>query len=265
VEALREIERRLGATGEADRLLSSRADDLSLALDAIDRLAVAERGQGLETLARRADWIFERDLRPLLLARSIEILSPALLGPAARKFVDEHVTHQVLPALTPLALGPGVQLARLSRVSGTLGVATVLQRRAHSIVRRAHEKRVAVIPIPTLLRRLIPVPTETGRTFVLLDEIVAAGSASLFHGYDVIEASSFRITRTPEGRPAWLELAGASAHVEELLRTALPEVPVCHRLAPLRLQDLCRLIEVERVPARRKAPRPLAEALQVVG
>ena len=57
-------------------------------------------------------------------------------------------------------------------------------------------KELAVVPIPTSLKRLCPIPGRTGElNFVLLEEIVKLCANQLFPGYKIIEHASFRVTK----------------------------------------------------------------------
>ncbi len=127
---------------------------------------------------------------PALGERGIRLQAVAELDAAGLAAVSRHFRDEVLPALTPLAIDfsrPFPMLASLS-----LNVAALL-----APAEGKQEPRLAVVQVPSRLRRLVRLPQE-GSAFVLLDDIVQSQMAALFPGQQVIETAAFRIARDAE-------------------------------------------------------------------
>ncbi|MDZ7617033.1 MAG: polyphosphate kinase 1 [Patescibacteria group bacterium] len=111
---------------------------------------------------------------------------------AHKEHVGQHFIKEILPILTPLAvqdldpppLLPGLQLC-----------VAVLLRRAAEESKAPEDRKIAVVPVPTQLRRFVPLPAEEGVRFALLEDVIAANAELAFPGYEVLAATCFRITR----------------------------------------------------------------------
>src|SRR5262249_59911766 len=95
---------------------------------------------------------------------------------AMRLYFQAHV----FPALTPLAVDPGHPFPHLRNKS--LNVA-VLLRKNDGRGRRKREVRqsaLAVVQVPSVLPRLVPVPSLSGQAYVLLRRLIASYCLDLF-------------------------------------------------------------------------------------
>jgi polyphosphate kinase len=99
-----------------------------------------------------------------------------------RRFLDE-----IFPVLTPLAVDPGHPFPYISDLSLSLAVTV---RDALS-----GEHRFARIKVPPVLPRLVEVAP---RTYVLLEQIIAANLDALFPGMEIVEHHLFRVTRNAD-------------------------------------------------------------------
>ena len=61
------------------------------------------------------------------------------------------------------------------------------------------QNKIAIVQVPSVLKRFIQVSTKDG-TFaaVLLEDVIIANISKLFHGYQVKHANPFRITRNAD-------------------------------------------------------------------
>ena len=99
-----------------------------------------------------------------------------------RRFFDE-----VFPVLTPLAVDPGHPFPYISDLSLSLAVS----------VRdpQTGERLFARIKVPPILPRLMEVGQ---RTYVLLEQVIAANLDALFPGMEIVEHHLFRVTRNAD-------------------------------------------------------------------
>jgi len=99
-----------------------------------------------------------------------------------RRFFDE-----VFPVLTPLAVDPGHPFPYISDLSLSLAV-TVRDP-------ESGERLFARIKVPPILSRLMEVGQ---RTYVLLEQVIAANLDTLFPGMEIVEHHLFRVTRNAD-------------------------------------------------------------------
>ncbi|MGZ6271981.1 MAG: polyphosphate kinase 1 [Candidatus Limnocylindrales bacterium] len=99
-----------------------------------------------------------------------------------RRFIDE-----IFPVLTPLAVDPGHPFPYISDLSLSLAV-TVRDP-------DTGERRFARIKVPPVLPRLVEIGT---RTYILLEQVIAANLDALFPGMEIIEHHLFRVTRNAD-------------------------------------------------------------------
>jgi polyphosphate kinase len=149
-------------------------------LEAIGRRThrlVAEQSAGIrEALSRLAE-------------HGIEVLDRDAWTAAERDFLRAHFAREILPVLTPLAVGdldpppllPGLQLQ----------VAAVIASRRDGQLR----EKVAVVPVPTQLSRFIAVPSDKGLRLARAEQAIAANLDLLFPGCRVLADAAFRVTR----------------------------------------------------------------------
>lgn len=153
---------------------------------------------------------FNGTLRPLLEAEDIFIHDFKKLDKAATAWCNRFFRDEVFPVLTPLAIDPGHPFPHL--LNRSLNLMVVIDDDRHPV------ERVAVIQVPPMIRRLVPIPTyKKGHHYALLGEIIAANADALFPGLRVKEWYPFRITRNAD-----LDLAEDEA--SDLLKTIEQEV-----------------------------------------
>ena len=128
------------------------------------------------------------DLIPGLRAIRIEMLRPRHFTEDDRAFVKRHFDDKIFPVLTPLAVDPGHPFPNLRNRS--LNVAVRLRRRRRN-------PSLGVVQVPTVLARLVPLPTTEGgpTRFAWLEDVIGLHVASLFPGTAIETCYPFRVTR----------------------------------------------------------------------
>jgi len=138
-------------------------------------------------LDHRLHACFDGVLRPALEQQGIRILSLESAGEEERREIDARFHEQVFPALTPLVIGLGRPFPYISNLSLSLGVLLRDPESGAEIIAR--------VKVPKeLLGRFLPVGEE-GKSFVPLEEVIAANLEALFPGTDVVDHGYFRVTR----------------------------------------------------------------------
>lgn len=129
-----------------------------------------------------------RTLLPLLRQEGIAILRDDELTSEQRAFADAYFEDVLFPVLTPLAVDRSRPFPMLLNKSLNLGVR----------LRRGGETAFAVVQVPAILPRLVELPAETGRAFLLLETIVERHLGDLFELHDIVASAAFRVTRNAD-------------------------------------------------------------------
>jgi polyphosphate kinase len=168
-------------------------DQIDAGIDARgpDGLAPGEQIDAIQArvleLDGRLHECFDGSLRPALEEQGIRIVSLDSASEEERRDIDERFHEQVFPALTPLVIGLGRPFPYISNLSLSLGVLLRDPESGTEIIAR--------VKVPKeLLGRFLPVG-EGSKTFVPLEEVIAANLDALFPGTEVVEHGYFRVTR----------------------------------------------------------------------
>ncbi|PZR14037.1 MAG: polyphosphate kinase 1 [Archangium gephyra] len=223
--------------------------------------------------------VWTREIVPLLAANGLNVLNRDALNTEQKTAAKTWFQSNVFPALTPLAVDPGHPFPHLRNKS--LNVAIVVRRSGARRKKELGESSLAVVQVPAVLPRLVPLPATSGSAFLLLEELIALQAGDLFPGYAVEQSSAFRLTRNwdldideedsqdllesiqaelrrrDRGAVVRLELdAGASPALESQLTAALKVAPnETYRVAgPLQLQDLTAIGDADPRPENRVEP-----------
>ena len=128
-------------------------------------------------------------LVPALSAESIHLRRVSELKPPARKIVNRFYLERVEPLLTPVTVDPAHPFPRV--LNKALCLAFLLRRR-----RKPTNVYLGVVTVPRTLPRLVRLPCEGEKIeFAFLHDIVHAFAGRLYHGYQILSAAPFRVTR----------------------------------------------------------------------
>jgi polyphosphate kinase len=148
---------------------------------------IDELRERIVALSTRQTGCFERELRPALAEHDIRILGLDALSAEQTEALDERFRRQIFPVLTPLAVGVGRPFPYISNLS--LSLAVIVQDPQTNV------RTFARVKVPKeMLPRFLPVGGD-GRTFVALEEAIAAHLDALFPGMQVVDHGAFRVTR----------------------------------------------------------------------
>ncbi|MCA9268853.1 MAG: polyphosphate kinase 1 [Planctomycetales bacterium] len=154
-------------------------------LKPLDQLRrVCSRTQQL-VAAQYACW--HNDVQPNLEREGIRILSRE--QGRNEPLLDKVFRDTVFPVLTPMAIDPSHPRPRYH--NRALYLAAMLARRSGL----GPKSLFAVVHLPLVLPRLVPVPGAEAPTFIFLEDLIAARLPELFGGFDVRTTACFRVTR----------------------------------------------------------------------
>jgi polyphosphate kinase len=127
-------------------------------------------------------------LLPLLARENIRVLELKDLDSDQLAFIDAYCEKEVDPLLTPVTVDPAHPFPRV--LNKALCIALLLRRR-----RRATGTYMGVITVPRVLPRLVRLPSQSGIDYIFLADLLQHHAASMYHGYEILSAASFRVTR----------------------------------------------------------------------
>jgi polyphosphate kinase len=239
---------------------------------------LAAVGRRTHALVKEQESTWLEQIRPALARAGHQIVAPSDFTLRQAEVARQRFTQEILPVLTPLAVDPGHPFPQLRNKS--LNVALIL-RRAGRKRKRDMEVLLAVVQVPSVLPRLMRLPSDTGFEHGLLDEVIAAYAGDLFPGFSVIHAATFRVTRNwdleideeesedlvsavqeelrrrDRGAAVRLEIAVTAADpiVSALMRALKLDADDVYRIGgPLQLQDLLQLGDADPRPELRLEP-----------
>ncbi len=126
-----------------------------------------------------------RSVIPALKKQKLRFLKIKELSKAQKQKVDEYFDRFIFPVLTPLAVDTSRPFPLLANKS--LNIAVRLLRDGEDIF--------AVVQVPSIIPRYFEVKADSGRAFVLLEDIIISRLSELFELYKIQACCPFRITR----------------------------------------------------------------------
>jgi polyphosphate kinase len=139
---------------------------------------------------------WNEDILPALNREHIFIHPVQSLPKAAMQWAEHFFSEELFPVLTPLAVDPSHPFPQLLNKSHNLIVRLIRP--------ETPDISLAIVQIPRVLPRLLPIPEEAARElgagthFFFLQDLVRHFLARLFTGIEVREAHAFRMTRNSD-------------------------------------------------------------------
>jgi polyphosphate kinase len=147
-------------------------------------------------LLDRQSRCLKENILPRLEEVGIVIASFDSLSHRERAKANEYFAQRIFPMLTPQGVDPGHPFPYISGLSLNLGliVDPPKDRKATRLPSRVLSPRFVRIKIPPKLPRLIRVD-DTNTKFILIEDLIAVNSGSLFPGMQPGKCFTFRVTR----------------------------------------------------------------------
>lgn len=136
---------------------------------------------------------YSRSLVPLLNKEGIYLIDAYEdLNEEQEKFVDRYFMENVYPVLTPMAVDASRPFPLIR--NKTLNIAALLTGK-----QKDEETVFATVQVPSVLPRLVQIPSAEGTTsFILLEQIIERNIGVLFSNYKVLCAYPYRIMRNAD-------------------------------------------------------------------
>jgi len=183
--------------------------------------AIRERAERLVADQYR---LWNDEIHPQLAKEGIFLTELENLSSGDVEWAHHYFRNEVLPVLTPLAVDPSHPFPQLLNKSHNL---IVTLRRPQNPGAPSY----AIVQIPRVLPRLVPLPPEQGpeRKFLLLSRLIAHYVNELFPGEEVAAVHPFRVTRNSD-------LYIDDEEADNLLRTIEEELRKRNRGNAVRLE-----------------------------
>src|SRR6202789_330098 len=129
------------------------------------------------------------ELVPALAEESIRIVTLKDLNAADREYIESFYRKSIEPLLTPVTVDPAHPFPHV--LNKALCLAFLLRRKRRGVV-----PYLGVVTVPRALPRLVLLPSDNGAVkYVFLSDVIQAFADRLYHGYEVLSAAGFRVTR----------------------------------------------------------------------
>lgn len=135
---------------------------------------------------------YNRSLIPALKRENIFFPKRKDLDQKQKDFLKQYYNRSVYPVLTPMVVDQSRPFPLI--LNRSLNIALLLENKEED-----EEPVFATVQVPSVLERLIELPSEDGsRSFVLLEDIIKMHLDTLFNGYDILTVGCYRITRNSD-------------------------------------------------------------------
>lgn len=136
---------------------------------------------------------YTRSLVPLLNNEGLYLIdSYEQLNDEQAVFVDRYFMESVYPVLTPMAVDASRPFPLIR--NKTLNIAALLANKENR-----SETVFATVQVPSVLPRLVQIPSEEGtKAFILLEQIIERNISKLFSNYKLLCAYPYRIMRNAD-------------------------------------------------------------------
>src|SRR5262245_7499232 len=197
-------------------------------------------------------------VRPALAEQGIRLLAPHELNEEQQVALDRFFRERALPILTPMAVDPAHPSPRYHNRG--LYLAAMLERR-----RGLGPKQLfAVVQVPQVLPRLVPLGSGDDTQFMLLEDLVSARLPELFGGFDVLSWTTFRITRDSDIDLLEQESDDMLRLIEDRLKTRQRGEAVRLEVAAGGSEELSRMI-IDEEAIRDNSPEGYSEVYRIDG
>ncbi len=105
---------------------------------------------------------------------------------AGQLWLEDYYREMIYPTLTPMAVDASRPFPFLANKTMNLAV---------DLVKMDGEQSMGIVQVPSVMERIIELPTEGKRTFVFLEDVMAQHLDKLFNGCRIVDAVPFRVTR----------------------------------------------------------------------
>ncbi len=135
---------------------------------------------------------YNRSLLPALRQNGLRIVARhEELTEKEGEFADKYFRSNVYPVLTPMAVDSSRPFPLIYNKS--LNIAALIKEKE-----KPEQLDFAMVQVPSVLPRIVEIPSDKERVVILLEEIIERNISSLFVKHEVLDAHPFRIMRNAD-------------------------------------------------------------------
>lgn len=158
----------------------------------------------LHPLVEKQNKILQEQILPELRKHKIRLRHYSALNDTQKQDLKEYFYAQVFPVLTPLAVDPAHPFPPLNNLG--LNILVILKGNFKE------ERRIAVVQVPRILPRFVPIHTSSQHyDFILMEHLIEEHIDTLFPNMKVVSVEEFKVTRNSD-----MEISDAEA--DDLLK-----------------------------------------------
>ncbi|MBR5597491.1 MAG: RNA degradosome polyphosphate kinase [Lachnospiraceae bacterium] len=137
---------------------------------------------------------YNRSLYPLLMQNGLQLIAKhEELTKEQGDYVDQYFEEAVYPVLTPMAVDSSRPFPLIR--NKTLNIGALISKRK----KEKQELEFATVQVPSVLPRVVEIPSKEGmKSVILLEEVIERNIGKLFLNYDIVCTYPFRIMRNAD-------------------------------------------------------------------
>lgn len=135
---------------------------------------------------------FNKYILPLLKKEKIIFLNQKELNDKCKEYIDDYFAEIIYPVLTPMAVDKSRPFPLIMNKSLNIGVLLNDENSSNGY-------RFATVQVPSILNRVIPLPSPQGEDhYIRLETVIEMKLQDLFKGHKVLCLTNYRITRNAD-------------------------------------------------------------------
>lgn len=148
--------------------------------------------QKTHALVKRQSRVYQELVYEQLKQQDVQVLMMNELSKTQKIFTQHFFEEHVFPVLTPVAVDAYRPFPTL--LSKTMNIIVILEQQNEDEI----NEKVAIVQVPSVLTRMIKVPSKKGDSFIYLEDLIIDQINTLFYGYKVKSVNAFRMTRNAD-------------------------------------------------------------------
>lgn len=168
-----------------------------------------------------------RSIVPVMEKNGLRFVTFEDMTPAQKEYLTEYFHNILFPVLTPLAVDSSRPFPLLANKTLNIAVSLSIKEKGK---KDDEEQSFAIVQVPSILPRFLELPSEEGRTFTLLEDVIIAKLDELFELHHINAACPFRITRDSD-----MEI---DEEAEDFMSEVKKSIKMRKRGRPVRLEIL---------------------------
>lgn len=131
---------------------------------------------------------YNRSLKPALIKEGINFLNLRDLNQKQQDYIKEYYNKNIFPVITPILINRSTSFPLMLNKSLNIGL----------IIEENGENVFATVEVPSVLDRIIEIPSETGLNLIMIEDIIKQNLSSLFGTSKILASGCYRITRNAD-------------------------------------------------------------------